>query len=264
MSPELLELFLGAVMRCKESQHLLSAYLDRELGADQSAGLEAHLSGCPNCRCRLWETERASGMLSRLEPLEVPRELRGYIMTAVRRSSAGKLSFRARVLDGLLKLNPQLVSYAAGVFVSVFLFGATLAGFRPIRIIGPIADFQIIPSVFGSDGQYHIYNDLPPDRAVPSTEHEYELPRVNNRSSLISFSNIAYRKPGDEEAAALIEVTPDGRGSIVRVLQKPSDPDVMDDLRWSLSKRPFQPAIVSGRPVQTRIVLLVQKIDVSG
>jgi len=35
-------------------------------------------------------------------------------------------------------------------------------------------------------------------------------------------------------------------------------------LSWSLSKRPFQPAIIEGKPVLTRIVMVVEKVDVWG
>src|SRR5262249_53977538 len=111
---------------------------------------------------------------------------------------------------------------------------------------------------------YHLYNGIPPDSGVGEFNHAYELPRVPGSSSLISFSNVAYQKPGDETAAALVEVLPDGRGKLVEMLDEPSDPNFIDELNWSLSKRPFQPAIRLGQPVQTRIVLLLEKIDVSG
>jgi hypothetical protein len=170
-----------------------------------------------------------------------------------------------QLTDFCQKLNPRLVSYGVGVLVSGILFGLTLAGLRPYRIMdGPIAENYYFPAISGSDQEFDAYNDITPHPSDSSFQHAYELPRVVRDSSLISFSNIAYRKPGNEEAWALVEVGADGKGRIIQVLEKPNDPDVIGALEWGLSKRPFQPAVLSGHPVQTRMVLVVQKVDVSG
>jgi hypothetical protein len=255
-------------MKCKEYRMLASAYMDRRLGPSGSAGFSAHLGRCEDCRGYLSDLERISGMLAATRELEVPRELRGYVMMSVGRQAAGHVTLADRVVDYMQKLNPRLVSYCAGIVVSMILFGLTLAGFRPIGAFGAMGSmdntYQQLATIFGSDEQYHSYNELPPDAVEPSTEHYYELPRVVGDSSLISFSNIAYRKPGDEDGAVLTEVSPDGRATIVKVLKQSSDPDVIQDLQWSLSKHPFQPALISGKPVQTRIVLFFQKMDITG
>jgi hypothetical protein len=89
------------------------------------------------------------------------------------------------------------------------------------------------------------------------------LPSVLNDSSLVSFSHASYQR-GDG-FAILVEVSPDGRGELVEVLDdNPPPPHLVEQLWWSLSKRTFQPAMVEGRPIPTRIVVLVEKLDVSG
>ena len=62
----------------------------------------------------------------------------------------------------------------------------------------------------------------------------------------------------------VVEVDSDGRGTLVDVLNAPKDPYLFEQLWWSLRNRTFQPATVSGHPVPTRIILLVEKVDVGG
>jgi hypothetical protein len=250
-------------MGCKEFKWSASSFVDRRLDADEAARFQAHLDMCADCRSYVADIRQVSLMLKGIEPPGLPEEIHGNVMSAVRLRTAGEVKLGVRVIDLLQKLNPSLVSYGAGALVSAMLFGITLAGLKPIPSMGNMVA-AYTPGITVSDVAYHVYNDIPPDSGLGEFDHAYQLPRVVDSSSLISFSNVAYQKPGNEGAAALVEVLPDGRGKLVEMLQEPSDPNFIDELKWSLSKRPFQPATRSGQPVQTRIVLLLQKIDVSG
>jgi hypothetical protein len=250
-------------MQCKEFRWSASSLIDRRLDADEGAKYQAHLDICGDCRSHLADIRQVSLMLRDWLPPDLPEEIRGNVMAAVRLRAGGEVKLALRVTELLQKLNPRLVSYAAGALVSAMLFGFTLAGLRPIPSTGSMVA-AYTPGIPASDDVYHVYNDIPPDSGSGEFNHSYELPRVVGSSSLISFSNVAYQKPGNEVAAALVEVLPDGRGRLLEMLEEPSDPNFTDELKWSLSKRPFQPATRSGQPVQTRIVLLLQKIDVSG
>jgi len=252
-------------MKCKNSKQTASAYLDRELQPQEMTEYKGHLAGCADCRSYVSELNNLSYALASLPRVDTPRELHSYVMGPIRRGVSGEFRPIERLVDFCQKLNPRLVSYGVGLMVSGVLFGLTLAGLRPYRVIeGPIAAQYDDPAVLGSDQEFDAYNNLPPHGSDGSAQHDYELPRVVRDSSLISFSNVAYRKPGNEGAWMLVEIGADGKGKIIQVLEKPNDPDVIGDLEWSLSKRPFQPAVLSGRPVQTRIVLHVEKVDISG
>jgi len=251
-------------MKCKNSKQTASAYLDRELPPPEMAEYRGHLAGCDGCQTYLSELDSLSHALATLPRVDTPRELHSYVMGPIRRGVKGEFRPIRRLVEFSMKLNPRLVSYSVGVLVSAILFGLTMVGLRPYRVIeGPIAD-QYFSTIWGSDQEWHAYNDVPPYDSDGSSMHAYELPRVVSDSSLISFSNVAYRKPGKEGAWALVEIGADGKGRIIEVLEKPNDPDVIGDLAWSLSKRPFQPAVLSGHPVPTRIVLFFEKVDISG
>ncbi|MEK6303833.1 MAG: zf-HC2 domain-containing protein [Acidobacteriota bacterium] len=252
-------------MNCKKFELTASAYIDRQLDENDSAEYRAHLSECSACRVELGETEAASVMLRRADRLEVPRELRGYILSEVSRHAANEVGVFQRFFEWVLKLNPQPIAYACGVVISVVLFGATFSSFRPIPLSGVGAvDVAIFPAIHGSVSEYHSYNNLPPDKGAAPSDHYYELPRVLDNSALVSFSHIAYQKPGNQGMAAMVEVGEDGRAKLVDVLDSPKDPYVIEQLWWSLRSRTFQPATVSGHPVSTRIILLVEKMDVGG
>lgn len=261
-------------MECKKFELTASAYMDRQLCENEATQYREHLFACDRCRLHLAETEAASLALRNAEQPEVPRELRSYIMAEAARRSRRELTFAQEVFEWLLKLNPRPVSVAAGVLVSLLSFATLFSSFKPIPL-GAVEsqEASISPVISGSNREYHSYNNLPPDAALPGSpgspsskdsEHYYQLPRVLDNSALVSFSHIAYQKPGNQGMSALVEVDPEGRGRLVDVLNAPQDPYLIEQLWWSLRDRTFQPATVSGRPVPTRIILLVEKVDVSG
>lgn len=258
-------------MECKKFELTASAYIDRQLNESDATRYREHLFACDRCRLHLAETEATSLALRSVQQPDVPRELRSYIMTEAARRARREVTFTQGVFEWLLKLNPRPVSVAAGVVVSLLSFATLFSSFKPIPL-GAVESQEaaISPVISGSNREYHSYNNLPPDAAgsvdaaSKDSEHYYQLPRVLDNSALVSFSHIAYQKPGNQGMSALVEVDPDGRGRLVDVLNAPQDPYLIEQLWWSLRDRTFQPATVSGRPVPTRIILLVEKVDVSG
>lgn len=252
-------------MECKKFELTASAYIDRQLDENEAARYREHLFACDGCRLHLTETEAVSLSLRNADKPEVPRELHSYVMTEALRRARREISLTDSVFEWLLKLNPRPVAYATGLVISVLSFASLFSSFRPIPSSGPQSvQVAIYPIINGSDREYHSYNNLPPDQPLPDTQHYYQLPRVLDNSALVSFSHIAYQKAGSQGMSALVEVDSDGRGKLVDVLNAPKDPYLIEQLWWSLRNRTFQPATVSGHPVPTRIILLVEKVDVGG
>ena len=74
-------------MLCEQAREHLSAYLDKELTADLSAAVRAHLDTCPDCR-RLFEDLRATAdLLARLPVRAAPEGLAGDVMREMQRRS---------------------------------------------------------------------------------------------------------------------------------------------------------------------------------
>ncbi|HEX5734162.1 MAG TPA: zf-HC2 domain-containing protein [Blastocatellia bacterium] len=254
-------------MKCKKYRSRASEYLDRRLDEKEANEYRSHLSACAGCRAHLSEFQAISLVLKRSDEPEMPRELHSYIMNEVDRHAGREISFDQSVFEWLLRLNPRPLSYAAGVVVSAILFSFILSAVKPIPVVGattmasrPVEAIQVVTS---PEEEYNAYNDIPLDESLNDDEHSYELPRVLDDSSLVSFSHVSYQR--SDGIAVLVEVSPDGRGELVEVLgDDPPPPQLVEQLWWSLSKRTFQPAMVEGRPVLTRIVVLVEKMDVSG
>lgn len=252
-------------MECKKFNLAASAYIDRQLKEAESAEYRLHLSSCAGCRMHLAEMEVVSLSLRNSDAPAVPRELHSNIMREATRRARKEITLSEMLFEWLLKLNPRPVGIAAGVIISIVSFTSLFSSFRPIPLGSP-ANGQaaaIYPIISGSDREYNSYNNLPQAGSIDS-DHYYQLPRVLDNSPLVSFSHIAYQKPGNQGMSALVEVDPEGRARLVDVLDSPSDPFMVEQLWWSLRDRTFQPATVSGRPVSTRIILLVEKMDVGG
>ena len=252
-------------MECKKFELTASAYIDRQLQEGEAVEYREHLSTCSDCRMSLAEIEEVSLALRKTDRPEVPRELRSYVMTEVISRARGEVSLVDSLLAWLLKLNPRPVAYAAGLVISFLSFTSLFSSFKPIPLSASAAEqMSIYPIISGSDREYHSYNNLPPDSDSSEVEHYYQLPRVLDNSALVSFSHIAYQKAGNESMSALVEVDSEGRGKLVDVIDAPQDPYLVEQLWWSLRNRTFQPATVSGHSVPTRILLLVEKVDVGG
>jgi hypothetical protein len=258
-------------MKCKKFELRASEYLDRRLDQNEVIEYRSHLSVCADCSLQLSETQAVSLALKRSVEPETPRELYDYIMTEVERHAAREISIEQRLFEWLLRLNPRPLSYATGVVVSAIMFAFILSAVKPIPVIGSASaatrQAEAIQVVTSPEEEYNAYNDITSDESLDN-DHSYELPRVLDDSSFVSFNHISYEQPGSDGIALLVEVSPDGRGELVEVLSdpphNPPSPQVVEELWWSLSKRTFQPAMVEGRPVSTRIVVLVEKMDVSG
>src|SRR4030095_15379326 len=254
-----------ALMECKKFERTASAYVDRQLHENEATEYREHLSTCDGCRLHLAEIERVSLALRSIDRPETPRELRSYIMNEAARRARREITLSESALAWVQKLNPRVVAYAAGVVISFLSFASLFSSFRPIPLSSEYSEqATIVPVINGSDREFHSYNNLPPDQVANDVEHYYQLPRVLDNSALVSFSHIAYQKRGNEGMSALVEVDSDGRGRLVNVIDAPEDPYMIEQLWWSLRNRTFQPATVSGRPVSTRIILLVEKVDASG
>src|SRR5256885_628444 len=138
-------------MECKKFELTASAYIDRQLDEREASRYREHLVECEACRSQLAETEALSMTLRNSDPIEVPRELRGYVMNEAARRSRKEVSLTQEVFEWMLKLNPVPVSVASGVIVSLLSFATLFSSFKPIPI-GAVESqaASIFPVISGS------------------------------------------------------------------------------------------------------------------
>ena len=104
---------------CAEYQELISAMLDGELTAEETAEVEAHIASCPECAAMYEAFAAVSGM----EAAEVPDTLHEAVMTKV---TAAQKAFKTQ--NNLVRLRPILTTAACLVVIVGTLF-AVRTGF---------------------------------------------------------------------------------------------------------------------------------------
>jgi len=72
-------------MQCEQTREHLSAYLDRELTAELSAAVRAHVAGCAECRALLEELRATSDLLGRLPVRTSPHGVAGDVQREIER-----------------------------------------------------------------------------------------------------------------------------------------------------------------------------------
>jgi len=117
-------------MNCQEFQTYLHAYVDNELGVDETLAVTTHIAECPGCRS-LAEEERQFRQILRRQPREsAPAEFRARILSRVRRSAR------------MAALRPWLLAPVAAAVVLVVVFA--LPGARQSApLVGELVDKHI-------------------------------------------------------------------------------------------------------------------------
>ena len=73
------------MLTCKEFLKELSEYLDDSVDAEIRQNLEKHVTECPNCWVVVDTTKKTLQVYKGMEPQEIPEDVRGRLMMALRR-----------------------------------------------------------------------------------------------------------------------------------------------------------------------------------
>lgn len=71
-------------LTCQEAIGLLVDYLERALGSELLAALEAHLADCEPCRAYLNTYRKTRDLTARLGPVDIPPELQNRLRDFLR------------------------------------------------------------------------------------------------------------------------------------------------------------------------------------
>lgn len=105
-------------MRHAKANQLLSAYLERDLGETERAGVEAHLAGCVACRADLGDLRAAVVLLHQLPTPEAPPFLAGRVMARIRDGEARPAGWREWL--------PKLAAPAVAAVLAAVVAGASV------------------------------------------------------------------------------------------------------------------------------------------
>lgn len=105
---------------CRDIDHLLPAYLDNELSAEEKKLVDGHLSACHRCRAALADLKKTMGLLQGMQEVEPPPWFARKVMSQVREEAEKKKGIIARLFYPLhIKVPVQAL---ATVLIAVLAF----------------------------------------------------------------------------------------------------------------------------------------------
>jgi hypothetical protein len=261
-------------MDCQNIRELTSEYIDHLLGEEQRRAYVDHLSACAACRAYLAETRGAVGELRALGAPPLPGGLAESTLRAIDRTAEPRLAVVGRPPRRWLRpVDPRpaaflkrflaeyefrLISYGVGMVASFAIFTSVLIGLQPLADL--TREYGARPATIWITTRQA--DAMGQELGPRLTAVAYTIPKVSEQGGLPQF---AARANSPDDIVVLADVGVDGRASIVEVLSGPEDPHFVGELAVALNRPVFVPArAVSGRPVRSRVVLLLQHVDVVG
>jgi anti-sigma factor RsiW len=260
-------------MHCHEVRKHTSEYVDHFLGDAERNRFVDHVAVCAECRDHLDATRRVVASLRALPAPMAPGDLFERTVVALDREAEPAMTIVTRrhfrlqprfegslVQAGcqlLLNYEFNLIAYGVGLCISFVMFVGLLASIRPLLSLQPFNA--------PSSQVWYVDNRQATVLADSSVPDIYSLPRISHGDGLVQYAT-QFEPPDADDLVVIAEVTTDGRGSIVEVLNGPPDRRVVGELASALNRpRTFVPAYAtSGRPVPARVVLGIYKVDIWG
>lgn len=169
-------------MNCQEFGAHLQAYVDRELGVEETLGASVHVAECPDCG-DLAEREQRFRQLLRRQPREsTPPEFRAWIVGRVRRSSQFARLRRWLAVPGLAM---------AGLLAGILLSG----GREPAPLLGQLVDAHIAyaqierPAEFASTDRLEVKEWLWQRAGLRATVPDYSPAGIRLVGARIAVAN---------------------------------------------------------------------------
>jgi hypothetical protein len=117
-------------MDCRESRKLLSSYLDDVLSWQETAAVECHMEGCPNCAQQHREMVTVRKLMRSLRRMEPPSDL--ALRVKIEASKLNRPPFAERVFSNLsAALRPIAIPAFSGVVLTFLFFVVLMGTFLP-------------------------------------------------------------------------------------------------------------------------------------
>lgn len=257
-------------MRCEEIKYDLPLYADDVLEEVVRGSIEAHLPTCPLCRQELDEYRRLRLGLRELGNPEIPLDLNDEIIASfpARRSDTGlfgqmypKKGIGERISHWFMPFGAGAVGTAAfAVLFLSFMFVRPAEGLfdQPRQEVSRI-EIDSLPYTSNLDGSNPDFLRI----EIPETS-----PEVNPTGALVALTKSIVRgKMSDEEVVVVADVFGNGIANIAEVVDPPTDEEAMRELKKAFETNPdaapFLPATMPRDSDAVRVVLKIQRVDVS-
>lgn len=268
-------------MDCQEFRSHLSLYVDEAFETSSTAEravCDEHLRHCPLCRADVADLRKIKSSLSAIRRPEISPDFTDALRRAVATELIAQAATRKTVLEktdwrGWFKFN--LMPYTVGTIGSALLFlmmfsalYTAMTAFRSLEVRAASVEGDSVAII--NPESVKIYDTSlpysPADYAALRSQHGFESPSLNPKGALVSFTSSLMRGEVDQSAVVVVaDVFGNGLARVADVLEAPNDPNKLDELEKILNNEPvFVPASYDKRPENLRVVLLIQKVNISG
>lgn len=268
-------------MDCQEFRSHLSQYVDDVFEASSTSAravTDEHLRNCPLCRADVADLRKIKSSLSAIRRPAISPDFTDSLRRAVATELIAQKATRKTIVDknewrGWFKFNlmPYTVGTVGSALLFLMMFSAlytAMTTFRNIKVRAAAAEEETATII--STENTKIYDTglpySPADYAALRSPHALESPSLNPKGALVSFTSSLMRGEVDQGAVIVVaDVFGNGLARVADVLEAPHDPNKLDELEKILNNEPvFVPASYDKRPENLRVVLLIQKVNISG
>jgi anti-sigma factor RsiW len=224
---------------CDRVQDSLTEYLDGRLTGREMQDIGAHLQGCMGCASEWKSLREVQGALTRLGPVEEPKDLPLRIRVAVsqERARSHRSIFTGLDLAWKNSVGPFLLQASAGFLSAVLLLGTIV--------------FMV--SMFAQPGAAAATSDEPLGDATPARLLYYANAEGKNQANAIN-------------GPVVVEAFINDSGEVYdyRIVSGPTDAATRSQVENMLLLGRFAPARFFGQPVRGLAVLSFSGVSVRG
>ncbi len=263
-------------MKCENLQFNLSLYIDDILTADERGIVGKHLAQCPLCRQKLDDFKSLRQSLVKISNPVMPLDLLASVKmamaaelvpTAKKQTSYLSAGFREFLQ---MRVMPLMAGTTASLVFGFSLLWILLAGANSKQT----TDFTTFDTVTQStvfvgakpplDDDEITAADVAAGRGLVSSES----PSINPHGALIAMTNAFVNSKGNgNELVVVADVFSNGLANIEEVVAPLDNEQAVFDLEQAFNKNstdaPFVPALLDRRADSMRVVLKIQRVDIS-
>lgn len=232
-------------MNCTSIKKQASLFVDGQLSPAQNQEFLHHVNSCEDCYGYLEEMKRNCAALLLLKDEAPPRYLVESVMARI--DEEHQKQSLAAWLERLLTLDPQVTAYAASFLLTCMLFTGVIYGLKPnFRFSKDIEERLIVAF------------SQPP---APLNE---TMASVESASAIVELTFINPSPTNRKELFVVAEVSDKGRAKLIQVVGASDNPGLEIKVDQALKRASFKPATRAGKPVNSKMLLLIETIDVRG
>jgi len=258
-------------MVCEKVLPLLSEYFDEVLDSKTSIEVSQHLDTCAGCRKELSSLVAVHNTLRSASGAQAPDYLRDLVQ--LRLANIQKNSWRAQLRDELERRWSKIrttegmwyLTRALGTAMTVTFLIFISIGIDPIHVqaTSPAPERLVLTSAASKKNVIQNlqanFGILPAQ--IPKGPVRQSQPAIHD----LYFVNYIQSLPkvdSDETFAVVTEVDQSGSAKIERVLEQPSDKNLLSTFAEMISSSRWRPASKNGQAVTSQLVLIISKIIV--